>query len=91
MIQVLTPFASGFDLTPLASREQAFNDMIANARKFDGSYEAAKARFDSITNYSPQAECTRLAPRGGLDRGFPPFGKQIARPTFEQDNGKAER
>ncbi len=40
----------GFDLTPLASREQAFADMIANARKFDGSYEAAKARFEGQDN-----------------------------------------
>ncbi len=50
MIDVLTPFASGFDLTPLAIREQAFADMIANARKFDGSYEAAKARFEGQDN-----------------------------------------
>jgi hypothetical protein len=35
------------DLTPLARQEQAFNDMVANARKFDGSFEAARDRFQA--------------------------------------------
>lgn len=48
MTSALLPFADGFDLTPFAYREQAFNDMLASARKFDGSFEEAKARFDAI-------------------------------------------
>lgn len=35
------------DLTPLARQEIAFAEMLASAGKFDGSYEAAKARFDA--------------------------------------------
>lgn len=35
------------DLAPLARQEQAFNDMMANARNFDGSYEAARERFQA--------------------------------------------
>ena len=48
MTAALSPLAHEHvvDLTPLAMREMAFNDMLASARKFDGSYEAAKARFD---------------------------------------------
>ena len=33
------------DLTSLARQEQAFHDMLATARNFDGSYEAARDRF----------------------------------------------
>lgn len=46
----LSPLAAehGLDLTPFALREQAFNDMLASARKFDGSYEEARARFEAL-------------------------------------------
>lgn len=46
----LSPLAAeqGLDLTPFALREQAYADMLASARKFDGSYEEAKARFEAI-------------------------------------------
>lgn len=33
------------EMAPLARSEMAFNDMLANAGKFDGSFEEAQARF----------------------------------------------
>ena len=49
MTAALSPLATkqGHDLTPLARAEHAFNDMLSSVRKFDGSYEEAKARFDA--------------------------------------------
>lgn len=54
----LSPLADeqGVDLTPFALREQAFNDMLASARKFDGSYELAKARFEAAAIFDGETK-----------------------------------